>query len=138
MPRHAVRQPMADGYRFSSLGMDIPLFHKAIPPGFEPDDTNINDPAKPFNVADRLRRRVLCDDIRTGSAPAITASPASLVVVARRHAAQPVSRFRSATSPGRGGVGQHAGRRAPTRPPSIPSWAGSRCPLRRRDTARQP
>ncbi len=61
--------PAASGngcYRFSSLGMDIPLFHKAVPPGFEPDDTNINDPAKPFNVADRLRRRVLCDDIQHG------------------------------------------------------------------------
>ena len=55
-----------DGFRFSTLGMDIPLFHKAVPPGFEPDDTNINIPGKPFNVADRLRRRVLCEDIRRG------------------------------------------------------------------------
>src|SRR5215831_14502005 len=47
--------------RFSSLGMDIPLFHRAISQGQE-----ITDPAQPFNVADRLKRRVLCDDLRKG------------------------------------------------------------------------
>ncbi|HEX7359767.1 MAG TPA: hypothetical protein VF283_04680 [Bryobacteraceae bacterium] len=47
--------------RFSSLGMDIPLFHRAIPQGEE-----ITDPAQPFNVADRLKRRVLCDDVLKG------------------------------------------------------------------------
>jgi hypothetical protein len=47
--------------RFSSLGMDIPLFHRAIPQGEE-----ITDPAQPFNVADRLKRRVLCDDLLKG------------------------------------------------------------------------
>ena len=47
--------------RFSSLGMDIPLFHRAIPQGEE-----ITDPAQPFNVADRLRRRVLCNDLQKG------------------------------------------------------------------------
>jgi hypothetical protein len=47
--------------RFSSLGMDIPLFHRAIPQGQE-----ITDPAQPFNVADRLKRRVLCDDVVKG------------------------------------------------------------------------
>jgi hypothetical protein len=56
----------AGGYRFNSLGMDIPLFHKAEAPGFEPDDPDINLPAKPRNVADRLRRRVLCDDLDRG------------------------------------------------------------------------
>ena len=56
----------ADGYRFSSLGMDIPLYHKAVPPGFETDDTNINDPAREVNVPDRLLRRVLCDDLQRG------------------------------------------------------------------------
>ncbi len=47
--------------RFSSLGMDIPLFHRAISQGEE-----ITDPAHPYNVADRLKRRVLCDDLRKG------------------------------------------------------------------------
>jgi hypothetical protein len=47
--------------RFSSLGMDIPLFHRAIPQG-----ERIVDPAQPFNVADRLKRRVLCDDLQKG------------------------------------------------------------------------
>ena len=47
--------------RFSSLGMDIPLFHRAIPQGEE-----ITDPTQPFNVADRLRRRVLCNDLQKG------------------------------------------------------------------------
>jgi hypothetical protein len=47
--------------RFSSLGMDIPLFHRAISQGQE-----ITDAAQPFNVPDRLKRRVLCDDLRKG------------------------------------------------------------------------
>jgi hypothetical protein len=41
--------------------MDIPLFHRAISQGEE-----ITDPAQPYNVADRLKRRVLCDDLRKG------------------------------------------------------------------------
>lgn len=47
--------------RFSSLGMDFSLFHRAISQGQE-----ITEPAQPFNVADRLKRRVLCDDLRKG------------------------------------------------------------------------
>lgn len=48
-------------FRFSSLGMDIPLFHRAASQGEQ-----ITDPAHPFNVADRLRRRVLCVDLQKG------------------------------------------------------------------------
>jgi hypothetical protein len=48
-------------YRFSSLGMDMPLFHPAVSQG---DD--ITALAQPVNVPDRLRRRVLCDDIQKG------------------------------------------------------------------------
>ena len=48
-------------FRFSSLGMDIPLFHRAVSQGEE-----ITDPAKPVNVSDRLRRRVLCADVLSG------------------------------------------------------------------------
>jgi hypothetical protein len=51
----------SEGLRFSSLGMDIPLFHRAISQGQE-----ITEHAQPFNVADRLKRRALCDDLRKG------------------------------------------------------------------------
>ncbi len=57
----AISVASAECLRFSSLGMDIPLFHRAISQGEE-----ITDPAQPFNVADRLKRRVLCDDLRKG------------------------------------------------------------------------
>lgn len=48
-------------FRFNSLGMDAPLFHRAVSQGEE-----ITTAAQPVNVADRLRRRVLCEDIRKG------------------------------------------------------------------------
>jgi hypothetical protein len=48
-------------FRFSSLGMDLPLFHRAISQGEE-----ITISAQPSNVADRLRRRVLCADLQKG------------------------------------------------------------------------
>src|SRR5580692_9063272 len=48
-------------FRFSSLGMDLPLFHRAISQGEE-----ITISAQPFNVADRLRRRVVCADLQKG------------------------------------------------------------------------
>jgi len=59
VPPVAAGQPLC--FRFSSLGMDIPLFHKAVSQGPE-----ITAPAKPVNVPDRLRRRVLCDDLQKG------------------------------------------------------------------------
>jgi hypothetical protein len=58
----AAEVPSAPGcFRFSPLDMDIPLFHRAISQGEQ-----ITDPARPFNVADRLRRRVLCVDLQKG------------------------------------------------------------------------
>ncbi len=57
----AISAPTPQSLRFSSLGMDIPLFHRALPQG-----ERIVDPAQPFNVADRLKRRVLCDDLQKG------------------------------------------------------------------------
>jgi hypothetical protein len=48
-------------FRFNPLGMDMPLFHRAVSPGEE-----IVAPATPVNVADRLRRRVLCADLEKG------------------------------------------------------------------------
>jgi hypothetical protein len=61
--------------RFSSLGMDIPLFHRAIPQGEE-----ITNPAQPFNVADRLQRRVLCDDLPKGVGAVYYGEGKSLVI----------------------------------------------------------
>jgi hypothetical protein len=61
--------------RFSSLGMDIPLFHRAIPQG-----EGITDPAQPFNVADRLKRRVLCDDLSKGVGAVYYGEGKSLVI----------------------------------------------------------
>jgi len=61
--------------RFSSLGMDIPLFHRAISQGEE-----ITAAAQPFNVADRLKRRVLCDDMVKGAGAVYYGENASLVV----------------------------------------------------------
>jgi hypothetical protein len=46
--------------RFSPLGRDIPLFNNPVTQG-----TDITAPAEPQNVADRLRRHVLCNDIAT-------------------------------------------------------------------------
>jgi hypothetical protein len=61
--------------RFSSLGMDIPLFHRAIAQGEE-----IADAAQPFNVADRLKRRVLCGDVRKGVGAVYYGEGKSLVI----------------------------------------------------------
>ncbi|HLN65947.1 MAG TPA: hypothetical protein VK280_01555 [Streptosporangiaceae bacterium] len=47
--------------RFSSLGMDMPLFHRALSQGEQ-----ISAAAEPVNVAARLRRRVLCADLLAG------------------------------------------------------------------------
>jgi len=55
--------------------MDIPLFHKALSQG-----ADITDPARPNNVSDRLRRRVLCDDIQRGVGASYYGPGNSLVV----------------------------------------------------------
>ncbi len=46
-------------FRFSSLGRDMPLFNHPVFQG-----SAITAAAQPANVADRLRRHVLCQDIR--------------------------------------------------------------------------
>jgi hypothetical protein len=61
--------------RFSSLGMDLPLFHRAISQG-----EDITDGARPFNVADRLKRRVLCDDLPKGVGAVYYGEGKSLVI----------------------------------------------------------
>lgn len=48
-------------FRFSSLGADMPLFSNPVSQGPE-----ITAAAQPVNVPDRLRRRVLCQDIQSG------------------------------------------------------------------------
>jgi hypothetical protein len=48
-------------FRFSSLGIDAPLFHGPVSQGEQ-----ITALASPANVPDRLRRRVLCEDLRKG------------------------------------------------------------------------
>lgn len=63
-------------YRFSSLGEDIPLFHRAVPQG-----EDIANPAQPTNVADRLRRRVLCDDLHKGVGASYYGLGASLALM---------------------------------------------------------
>ncbi|HEY3860549.1 MAG TPA: hypothetical protein VGO59_01570 [Verrucomicrobiae bacterium] len=73
VPPVAAGQPLC--YRFSSLGIDIPLFHKAVPQGPE-----ITDPARPVNVPGRLRRRVLCADVQKGVGASYYGPNNSLVV----------------------------------------------------------
>ncbi len=48
-------------FRFHPLGIDAPLFHRAISQG-DP----IEAAATPANVPDRLKRRVLCEDLKRG------------------------------------------------------------------------
>ena len=60
---------------FNSLGMDIPLFHRAITQGEE-----ITAPAGPANVPDRLRRRVLCEDLQKGVGAQYYGAGASLAL----------------------------------------------------------
>ena len=83
-------------FRFSSLGMDMPLFHRAVPQGEE-----ITAAAQPVNVADRLRRRVLCDDLQKGVGAAYYGEGNSLAVYLDDQATQPIrdSRWRLCPEP---------------------------------------
>ncbi len=66
-------------FRFSSLGIDMPLFNNPI--ALPPDTTTL---AQPANVPDRLRRRVLCKDIwditKKNAAPVYYAPDLSLAL----------------------------------------------------------
>jgi len=62
-------------FRFNSLGMDMPLFHRAVSQGEE-----ITNPATRVNVADRLRRRVLCSDLAKGVGAAYYGDVNSLAI----------------------------------------------------------
>lgn len=72
-PAAATAQPQ--GYRFNPLGMDIPLFHAAIPQG-----ETIQAPAQPQNVPDRLKRVVLCNDLDKGIGAAYYGSSLSVTL----------------------------------------------------------
>ena len=63
-------------FRFNPLGMDIPLFHRAVSQGEQ-----ITDPAGPVNVPDRLLRRVLCEDLQQGVGASFYGAGKSLVLV---------------------------------------------------------
>ena len=60
-PTPAVSTAGAFCYRLSSLGIDMPLFHKAISQGEQIEVT-----ATPANVPDRLPRLALCADMQKG------------------------------------------------------------------------
>jgi len=62
-------------FRFHPLGIDAPLFHRAISQG-DP----IVAAATPFNVPDRLRRRPLCDDLSRGVVSQFYGETGSLVL----------------------------------------------------------
>lgn len=62
-------------FRFNSLGMDMRLFHRAVSQGEE-----ITAPATPVNVADGLRRRVLCSDLQNGVGAEYYGEPNSLAL----------------------------------------------------------
>ena len=62
-------------YRFNALGLDLPLFHRAISQGEQ-----IAATAGPANVPDRLLRRVLCSDLAHGVGATFYGEGASLTL----------------------------------------------------------
>lgn len=62
-------------FRFSALGQDVPLFHRAISQGEQ-----IAAAAEPANVPDRLQRRVLCADLSQGVGSTYYGQGASLAI----------------------------------------------------------
>ena len=72
-PANAAGRPQC--FRFSPLGADIPLFTNPVSQGAQ-----INTPATPVNVPDRLLRRVLCQDVRSGAGAVYYGEGKSLVL----------------------------------------------------------
>jgi hypothetical protein len=62
-------------YRFNALGLDVPLFHRAVSQGEQ-----IAVAAGPANVPDRLLRRVLCADLGQGVGASYYGEGASLAI----------------------------------------------------------
>jgi hypothetical protein len=78
-------------FRFSTLGADMPLYHRATE---LPDDTTTL--AGPANVADRLTRHLLCQDIRAitrKDAPAVYYGPGLSLAIYRDGSLQDPSRI---------------------------------------------
>jgi hypothetical protein len=65
----------AQCFRFSPLGADMPLFTHAVSQG-----PQLTSAAQPINVPDRLRRRVLCQDLQTGTGAAYYGPANSLAI----------------------------------------------------------
>jgi hypothetical protein len=74
-PMTAMEKGNAQCFRFSALGQDVPLFHRAISQGEQ-----IAAAAGPANVADRLPRRVLCADMNQGVGATYYGHGASLAI----------------------------------------------------------
>ncbi|MGA2349990.1 MAG: hypothetical protein ABSF70_06110 [Terracidiphilus sp.] len=62
-------------YRFNALGLDVPLFHRALSQGEQ-----ITAAAAPANVPDQLLRRVLCADLTAGVGASYYGQGASLAI----------------------------------------------------------
>ena len=73
-------------FRFHPLGIDAPLFHRAISQG-DP----IEAAATPANVPDRLERRALCEDLKKGVGAEFYSETGSLVLYLNERAGRPVS-----------------------------------------------
>ncbi|MGD0125877.1 MAG: hypothetical protein ABSF46_10980 [Terriglobia bacterium] len=74
-PSNSAGKPQC--YRFSPLGRDISLFTNPISQG-----SQINSAATPVNVPDRLRRRVLCQDLASGAGAVYYGEGNSLAIYA--------------------------------------------------------
>ena len=74
-PTLAASTASAQCYRFSSLGMDMPLYHRAISQGEQ-----VSIAAEPTNVPDRLRRLVFCADMQKGVGSSYYGEGASLAL----------------------------------------------------------
>jgi hypothetical protein len=62
-------------YRFNNLGLDVPLFHRALSQG-----ETISAAAGPANVPDRLLRRALCNDLNQSVSASFYGQGASLAL----------------------------------------------------------
>jgi hypothetical protein len=62
-------------FRFNALGLDLPLFHRALSQGEQ-----ITAAAGPANVPDRLLRRALCADLNAGVGASYYGQGASLAI----------------------------------------------------------
>jgi hypothetical protein len=74
-PTSAASTNGAACFRFSPLGVDLPLFHRAITQG-----EKIEEAATPVNVPGPLAREMLCDDLQLGVGSAFYGEGSSLAL----------------------------------------------------------